>query len=60
MSATDFNVCDMILTNFLENGSTFLISDAAFCRIELLRKAYEEAVKNEYQFYMYGDSLLII
>ena len=50
----------MILTNFLENGSTFLISDAAFCRIELLRKAYEEAVKNEYQFYMYGDSLLII
>lgn len=60
ISATDFNVCDMILTNFLENGSTFLISDAAFCRIELLRKAYEEAVKNEYQFYMYGDSLLII
>lgn len=56
----DFNVCDGYLTNFYEPGSMFLIVDTAFCGEELLTKAYEEAIKEKYNFLLFGDSLLII
>jgi S-adenosylmethionine:tRNA ribosyltransferase-isomerase len=33
---------------------------SAFCGHDLMKKAYEEAIKEEYKFYSYGDAMLII
>jgi S-adenosylmethionine:tRNA ribosyltransferase-isomerase len=33
---------------------------SAFAGIEQIRKAYEEAVKERYRFYSYGDAMLIV
>lgn len=52
--------CDMLLTNFVETKTCQHICSAAFCGSKLLKKAYQEALKNNYQFLMYGDSLLIV
>jgi S-adenosylmethionine:tRNA ribosyltransferase-isomerase len=52
--------CDMLLTNFVENKTCQYISAAVFCGSKLLKKAYQEALKNEYDFLMFGDSLLIV
>ncbi|MDR2402260.1 MAG: S-adenosylmethionine:tRNA ribosyltransferase-isomerase [Cytophagales bacterium] len=52
--------CDMLLTNFSESKTCQHICSAAFCGSKLLKKAYSEAVKNNYKFLMYGDSLLIV
>ena len=59
-SRKNFNICNGYLTNFHESGSLYLIIDAAFCGEELLDHAYKEAIKNEYNFLLFGDSLLII
>ena len=59
-SEQDFNVCDGYLTNFYEPSSMFLIVDSAFCGIDLLYNVYKEAIKNKYNFLIFGDSLLII
>jgi S-adenosylmethionine:tRNA ribosyltransferase-isomerase len=55
-----FRVIDALLTNFHLPGSTPLILVAAFAGVELVRKAYEEAVRLEYRFYSYGDAMLIL
>lgn len=52
--------CDMLLTNFAESRTCQYICASAFCGGKLLKKAYQEALKNNYKFLMYGDSLLII
>ena len=33
---------------------------AAFAGLDLLQKAYKEAVKNKYNFHTYGDAMLIL
>jgi S-adenosylmethionine:tRNA ribosyltransferase-isomerase len=34
---------------------------SAFCGHDLMKRAYEEeAIKEEYKFYSYGDAMLII
>jgi len=37
-----------------------LIMICAFGGYELIMQAYEEAVKEEYRFFSYGDSMMII
>jgi S-adenosylmethionine:tRNA ribosyltransferase-isomerase len=32
----------------------------AFVGTDLLRRAYEEAIRREYRFYSYGDAMLIL
>ncbi len=58
-SRKNFNICDGYLTNFHESGSLYLIIDAAFCGEKILDHAYKEAIKNKYNFLLFGDSLLI-
>ncbi len=55
-----FRVIDALITNFHLPASTPLILVAAFAGLELVRRAYEEAIKMRYRFYSYGDAMLIL
>ena len=55
-----FRVIDALITNFHLPGSTPLILVAAFAGLDLVRRAYGEAVKMRYRFYSYGDAMLIL
>ncbi len=54
-----FKIIDRLLTNFHLPCSTLLMLTAAFAGYDLLRKAYEEAVKRRYRFFSYGDCMYI-
>ena len=56
----DFSIADCMVTNFHTPKSTLLMMVSAFCGHDLMKKAYEEAVKEQYRFYSYGDAMLII
>jgi len=49
-----------LLTNFHLPGSPLVLTAVAFGGTDLMMKAYKEAVKKEYNFFVYGDALLII
>jgi S-adenosylmethionine:tRNA ribosyltransferase-isomerase len=55
-----FRVIDALITNFHLPASTPLILVAAFAGLELVRRAYAEAVRLRYRFYSYGDAMLIL
>ena len=56
----DFSIADSMVTNFHTPKSTLLMMVSAFCGHDLMKKAYEEAIKEKYRFYSYGDAMLII
>ncbi|GAA4031066.1 tRNA preQ1(34) S-adenosylmethionine ribosyltransferase-isomerase QueA [Flavobacterium cheonhonense] len=56
----DFSIADCMITNFHTPKSTLLMMISAFCGHDLMKKAYEEAIKEKYRFYSYGDAMLII
>jgi S-adenosylmethionine:tRNA ribosyltransferase-isomerase len=53
-------VLDALITNFHLPASTPLILVAAFAGLDLVRRAYREAIEQEYRFYSYGDAMLIL
>jgi S-adenosylmethionine:tRNA ribosyltransferase-isomerase len=55
-----FRVLDGLVTNFHLPGSTPLVLVAAFAGVDLTRRAYEEAIRERYRFYSYGDAMLIL
>lgn len=54
-----FKVIDQLLTNFHAPKSTVLMMAAAFAGWDNLKKAYDEAIKEQYALLSYGDSMLI-
>ena len=56
----DFTVANSMITNFHLPYSTLIMLTAAFGDYDLIMKAYELAVKEEYRFGVYGDAMLII
>ncbi|WP_461532294.1 tRNA preQ1(34) S-adenosylmethionine ribosyltransferase-isomerase QueA [Sinomicrobium sp.] len=56
----EFSIADCMITNFHTPKSTLLMMVSAFAGHDLIKKAYEEAVKEKYKFYSYGDAMLII
>ncbi len=56
----DFSIADCMVTNFHTPKSTLLMMVSAFCGHDLMKKAYEEAIKEKYNFYSYGDAMLMI
>lgn len=56
----DFSVADCMVTNFHTPKSTLLMMISAFMGHDLMKKAYDEAVKEGYRFYTYGDAMLIL
>ena len=56
----DFEIADAMITNLHLPKSTLMMMTAAFAGFDLLKHAYNEAVKEEYRFFSYGDAMLII
>ncbi len=54
-----FRVVDAMFTNFHTPGSTLLMLVSAFAGRERVLAAYEEAVRNRYRFFSYGDAMLL-
>ena len=55
-----FRVVDVLLTNFHLPRSTLLMLVSAFADREFILGAYEEAVRERYRFFSYGDCMLIL
>ena len=55
-----FRAVDALLTNFHLPRSTLLMLVSAFTGREFILRAYEEAVRDRYRFYSYGDCMLIL
>jgi len=56
----EFRIPNCMITNFHLPKSSLLIMASAFGGIDLIREAYEVAVKEKYRFFSYGDAMLII
>jgi len=55
-----FQAVDLLLTNFHLPRSTLLMLVSAFAGREFLLRAYQEAIRERYRFYSYGDCMLIL
>lgn len=55
-----FKMVDALLTNFHLPESTLIMLVSALCGHENTMNAYNEAVKNGYRFFSFGDSMLLI
>ncbi len=55
-----FQIVDCLLTNFHQPKSTLLMLVSAFAGRELILSAYEDAIKNRYRLFSYGDCMLIM
>ena len=56
----DFSIANCMITNFHTPKSTLLMMVSAFADPNFIKKAYSVAVKEKYNFYSYGDAMLII
>src|SRR5699024_3124358 len=56
----DFKITEGIITNFHRPGSTLIMLASAFAGFDFLKKAYKEAVENDYRFFSFGDAMLVI
>lgn len=56
----DFSIANCMITNFHTPKSTLLMMASAFAGHDFIKRAYDEAVKEQYKFYSYGDAMLII
>ena len=56
----EFRAIDALMTNFHLPRTTLLVLVRAFGGDELIMNAYEEAIRQEYRFYSYGDAMLIL
>jgi S-adenosylmethionine:tRNA ribosyltransferase-isomerase len=55
-----FAVIDGLITNFHLPESTLLMLVSALAGREHILNAYQEAIREQYRFYSYGDAMLIL
>ena len=55
-----FKIVDHLITNFHLPKSTLMLLVSAFAGKDLIFKAYNEAIKERYRFFSYGDAMLIL
>ncbi len=55
-----FSIANCMITNFHTPKSTLMMMIAAFAGYDFMMEAYQEAIKEGYKFYSYGDAMLII
>lgn len=51
---------DGLLTNFHLPGSSLLLLVSALAGRDIILKAYQQAIREEYRFYSYGDAMLLL
>lgn len=56
----EYKAVDALITNFHLPKSTLVMLVSAFATREYILHAYEEAVKDKYRFFSFGDAMLII
>ncbi len=54
-----FRAVDVLMTNFHLPRSTLFMLIAAFCGLDVMKRAYAHAIEAGYQFYSYGDACLL-
>jgi S-adenosylmethionine:tRNA ribosyltransferase-isomerase len=55
-----FNIVEALLTNFHFPKSTLIMLVSALAGRELILRAYEVAIREQYRFYSFGDAMLIL
>jgi S-adenosylmethionine:tRNA ribosyltransferase-isomerase len=55
-----FQIIDGLITNFHLPQSSLLMMVSALAGKEFIKKAYQEAIKEQYRFYSFGDAMLIL
>ncbi len=55
-----FMAVDAMITNFHLPRSTLLLLVSAFMGKALMEKAYQEAIKEKYRFFSFGDAMLLL
>ncbi len=55
-----FQVVNGLVTNFHLPRTTLLLLVQSLAGTDLLKRAYEEAIRREYRFYSYGDAMLVL
>ena len=56
----EFSIANSMITNFHLPKSSLLIMVCAFGGFDLIMEAYQQAIKEKYRFFSYGDAMLII
>lgn len=56
----EFSIADAMITNLHTPSSTLLMMVSAYMGHDLMMEAYQEAIKEKYKFYSYGDAMLIL
>lgn len=54
-----FRAVDVLMTNFHLPKSTLFMLVSAFAGLDVMKGAYEYAIREQYRFYSYGDACLI-
>jgi S-adenosylmethionine:tRNA ribosyltransferase-isomerase len=55
-----YKVVDALITNFHLPRSTLLLLVSAFIGKELMEKTYQEAIREQYRFFSFGDAMLLL
>lgn len=55
-----FKTVDALITNFHLPESTLIMLVSAFAGRDLVMKAYQEAISQEYRFFSFGDAMLLL
>lgn len=56
----EFRITERLITNFHMPKSTLLMLVSAFAGYDFMMHAYEEAIKEKYRLFSFGDAMLII
>jgi len=56
----EFSIANALVTNFHLPKTSLLIMVCAFAGYDLIMDAYQQAIKEKYRFFSYGDAMLII
>ncbi len=56
----NFSIANSLITNFHLPKTSLLIMVAAFAGYDLTMEAYQTAIKEKYNFFSYGDAMIVI